>query len=1742
MVLAYEARMSEESRREKESIRESSRQQRRSESRARKLRGLTSGSRNARAAAEGSIAALARAESRGKPGVFAHPALTPSEVSLPPDVEGKRRGDLLLVLGPLVVANAGSTAAGFRDSDDATAGPPRTTLCYRFWGQEDLREGNYVSIEAVDSSRRAGAAPRDTCVAHLHIPIRCSPGNFTRYLQDSQPLQITAFVAGVGACGCEVDLQLLELNKPLSRDVSLSRDAPALSMGDDGAFSATLGVSLEVDYSMLSSFELNEHMANTDATLPLFPVTEPAPGDRDLGNIVAEAAREAAGGEEEGEEREEREEDRTSFGWGPAKAFRAAAGRDAEAAHPRSAFVDSTGAMAGASHALSQPTWDSVLARAQKLSNAMARAIGGEGGEAEEAGAGATAPPMLEAPTDTMAVADPSPCPSITSSVEDASVLGLDRPDLAALKALVAEVPPPRGAWPGEHDPEKAEGEPTAQVEFRAGNEVSALWEEGSGVGGGWLAVRVKEVALASREEVDSDRVVVAVKSSLGGGGGRAAFAAKSLPRQGWLRFDLGAEPVGRMPPSKILLAVEVWQSRAAVAEEAAQTVDVGSCDLLGLATFTAQDVRAIGRGKGTVTKPVADLLRGEAGGTVSVGFEVLRQPEAAVGGASAVEPSAAQGGFQVNQGGVLAGPGGRRPRAAAGTTDHVFEVHVVRATGLFLEPRKEYYLSYTFQSAQEADPLCTKPVALGESGSLELNARAAHTVSLPRGETVLMNLDSFAGGDLVFDLRSPEDAAGRWHATGTLDFMELVEMTCEGRVRAERCFAVPLTRNAEVYGGSEGGGGGSLSVAVRYAAEEDSRQSGEPEAAQQLDDEEEVEEEGRVEEAAPRPPQSSPLREVLLSRDGDEEAEVLALEDGAGNSDIEDFEVRGSNAMKAKVDFSVGRLCGLRTMVSAAAQAPGGSAENLRSARRLGPNTYVRCKFAPGGSYLEELLPSCDTEIQAEQWAPDYGLFRSSGVWLSPSTAAALTREALELEVWHYEPGRRKEGGGRVLLGTCRVYWRGVLTSPRGICGLHPVTCPRSGAAVGALEVAATLQMRSYMLQNSSILDSCDPVREMLPEDFVEANRRSVANFAGRGANFVVAVDKVTVSSPDITHFNRRLRYCVGLSVNGFLQETVGRAAHPEPTSRQGHREELRLSHKAFKSFRCDDFFVAAINNSPLVVRLLERDANRPDVEVCQGEVDLSQLLLVRNTVSQTSRMISGTYTLVPHKGDYVEVRIRVKVLLKAAHFALEPQTGPGEAEAEAEGEEAHYHRSTQGENPELRRSLEALKSLRRSREILPLDGGGSEDGGSGGGPPVEALPREEDDIDVDEDFSGGDDDNEVDEVISLMRSSRPRGLPSPAEYSSHHQEEAPDALVCVEDALHLRGEALGPGGPQCYAYVTLSWPSSSRGEGEDLCSGLAECAEEQDSGGSARRCRWFYTRHLHLGGLADGAAPGGGQQRSFVLRVWCRRIRVTQSIELAMLDEPVRRDPESDVLVGTALVDVSALSSGLDEVHGWYNLLDRNRRCCGQVKARVSLLGGGGARGGRGTAVDGPGLVPGEDEPVMDGMEAWPALAWEEVVEGEEEGDGEENAEGDDQGGSSSAGDFVELTRGICEGLGDLESKILSLDRGAEPAGGDLLGSYGRSPSLEEIYLNNIEFSVENYRHDPSAPPLEEAPLAGAQDRTHTPPRPIGRAAAAAAEEEEDTREVHDLVDSGRPKAFNFDRIARILSAGGGVPLEGR
>ncbi|QDZ20423.1 hypothetical protein A3770_04p29410 [Chloropicon primus] len=1767
MVLAYEARMTEDSRREKENKEETSRKSRKGR-RVQKLKGLTtrgSGAKGGRGdgrAPPGSLAELAQLDSRGKGGDGSlYPSFIQNEVSLPPEVEGNQRGELVLVLGPLVVSNSKLTSSSFKEDGEDGGQPTQTTISYRFWGQEDLHEGNYLTLQALKGEEmRAGDHYEDKTVK-LCIPIRCSPSNFTRYLKDSQPLQITAFVAGVGAAGCEVDLQELELKKPLRGDFNLTTDNNTESIK-----AGSLGVYLEVDYSLISSFELNEHIANTDMSLPLFPVSDLELDDQDIAKLVSGASAVPQPGEgEEGaqdKESEKTNEDKALFGWGPSKDFKRTAGQ-AEAATKSTFLNDDNNSRRGPSvHSIVEPTWDSVLARAQKLSNAMKKAIGGRDERSLDFPSGSMSlAPFSHAQAEREGANLPqdielSPCPSITSSVEDVVI------DFSAAASEEHERPREEPTRGGPEQPTPSEKSVLATVvpaeekvvDFTISSPPQESRKDEKKI---QMALRVKDVHLVSKD-LRPGRVIIVVKCALGNlgeGGGQFTFTAHSIKQQGRLFFQISEEDLKGMSGDKLLLSIELWQIQD---KRHTVFVDAASSKLIGLSTFCVKDILENSGHSSTGTlvkgcheeeeevafslsKSILDLLQGSNTGRISVKLEfsslALQPPRASVPEGAAAREEARS----------TAPP----ETSSSCLVDHVFEVTVQRASGLKLLPDLKYFLSYTFQSSEDAEPLCTKPVA--PRSIMDINARACHTITLPQSETVLMNIGSFHGQNLEFDLRSVSGDTDRgtpWHATGSLDFMELVEMTCSGDQPLEKIFLVPLKLNEELYEESlRSKSSPALSLVIKYGTEEHEVASQDPPKQLAIAPGAEAEDAGE--------PLHLPERNVLAKEEtellefGEQDIEVL--EDARTNMDIEDFEITGSNSMKAKIDFSIGKICGLKTMMTSAEH---GQKDNavLRAATKFGPNTFVNTKFAPKDSYFQEFLPETCTDFKAENWIPDFEFFKSFNMYLSPSTVNLMTKENIELELWHYTPGRQASVGGsgagkKVLLGVCKIPWSNVLTCPRGICGLHTILCPKLQTPIGAIEVNATLQMRSYMLQNSSILESCGPVREMLPEEFVQHNKKSIDLFTGRYANFVVAVDNVTVSSSDTLHFNHKLRYCIALSVNGFMGETISKATHPKPSAHQRMWERLNLSHKAFKSFKVDKFFVAAINNSPLTVRVLECDENRPDVEIAFGDIDLSQLLLEKNSVSETSRMVSGTYTLVPIKRDYIEIRVRVKILLKGTSYCEFPQ-GQVEAEGAGAGEEPVDEDSALAlprvdTSSELRRSLDALKSLKASRksaeglqQVLRLEGS------EGGDEEVLRLP-EVDDIDTDpeEDMMMA----EVSEVISIMRSQE-----------LAQEVESNDVLVCVEDALHMNFKLAGKTSPNsAYAYVSFMWPDSSG----TACSSLAECIPEAEAS-AKHRCKWYFTKHLSFKDFSVDQSSEGSQQ-SFILQVWARHVKVSQSIEFSELDEPVRPDPESDTLIGSAVVDVNALFSGLGEIHGWYNVLDYNQNCCGQLKVRISLLN---ARKhhkddleeGQVHQLDDSGDLGQAGDLAMVsslGLELEPetgdrpeGLGAEEVgLQLAGEGAGATPGYSGDAGVQESATNFRELTRSICQDLGNLEEKILSLDPSGDCGGaGDDLGSYGRSLSLEEIYLNQIEFSVDNFRHSPSAPPLEEAPLAGKDDRTHTPPlTPQGGAQAeekAAASpdpaipEEPKSRGMDATANAAtfdRP-GFNFDRIARILSAG--------
>ncbi len=281
-----------------------------------------------------------------------------------------------------------------------------------------------------------------------------------------------------------------------------------------------------------------------------------------------------------------------------------------------------------------------------------------------------------------------------------------------------------------------------------------------------------------------------------------------------------------------------------------------------------------------------------------------------------------------------------------------------------------------------------------------------------------------------------------------------------------------------------------------------------------------------------------------------------------------------------------------------------------------------------------------------------------------------------------------------------------------------------------------------------------------------------------------------------------------------------------------------------------------------------------------------------------------------------------------------------------------------------------------------------------------------------------------------------------------------------------------------------------------------------------------------------------------------------MSESIEFSELDLPVVPNPGSDSLVGSAAVDMTALFSGLEEIDGWYNIADYNQHCCGQLKVRLKLMSGG-KRPAAGQPMVMPQRAPpgGEDDAVFTETPAAMAPAPEETAvlgEGEGEGalaGGEEalafGRPGESAGPAAesvpaaapalaeSSVDFHQFTQNICDDLGDLEEKIRSLSPSpASAPPSSRLVDYdrdyeydyeGRSGHLfreeeveseaggaaEDLFLDQIEFTVEE-------------------------PQGGGEPAPAPTQQQQRGQQGQQGQDDplDRP-AFNFDRIARILSA---------
>ena len=101
----------------------------------------------------------------------------------------------------------------------------------------------------------------------LLYPVTCGPKAFSRYLRDMQSLKIAYTVhhdKTTTSVEANVDICKLDFTTPVTARTAIS--------AADGRLLGTAAVSISMSYTpLVSSFEMNEHLASIDHSMPLYP-------------------------------------------------------------------------------------------------------------------------------------------------------------------------------------------------------------------------------------------------------------------------------------------------------------------------------------------------------------------------------------------------------------------------------------------------------------------------------------------------------------------------------------------------------------------------------------------------------------------------------------------------------------------------------------------------------------------------------------------------------------------------------------------------------------------------------------------------------------------------------------------------------------------------------------------------------------------------------------------------------------------------------------------------------------------------------------------------------------------------------------------------------------------------------------------------------------------------------------------------------------------------------------------------------------------------------------------------------------------------------------------------------------------------------------------------------------------------------------------------------------------------------
>lgn len=170
-----------------------------------------------------------------------HAGFARSSQLLPPGIIAPAKGEVLVLLRWTTAPQKTATSAS--DYQHAIVS---------WWGQKS--PSSTMSLDA------------DTDTGLLYT-VTCGPKAFSRYLRDMQSLRITYTVhhdKAITSVEANIDICKLNFTTPVTARTAIS--------AADGRLLGTAAVSISMSYTpLVSSFEMNEHLASVDHSMPLYP-------------------------------------------------------------------------------------------------------------------------------------------------------------------------------------------------------------------------------------------------------------------------------------------------------------------------------------------------------------------------------------------------------------------------------------------------------------------------------------------------------------------------------------------------------------------------------------------------------------------------------------------------------------------------------------------------------------------------------------------------------------------------------------------------------------------------------------------------------------------------------------------------------------------------------------------------------------------------------------------------------------------------------------------------------------------------------------------------------------------------------------------------------------------------------------------------------------------------------------------------------------------------------------------------------------------------------------------------------------------------------------------------------------------------------------------------------------------------------------------------------------------------------